>query len=55
MEIKIYTQLRDMSGKGEEWLMDQFGNVRAVFIDGNLRCEVGYIGNSEKTKIAVAN
>ncbi len=52
MEIKIYTTFLDMTGKGEEWLVDSYGNARAVFIDGNLQCQILYIGNEEKTKAA---
>jgi hypothetical protein len=53
MLIKMYTDVSHMTGTGEEWLLDSDGNVRAVFIDGQLRCEVFAIGDYERTKVAV--
>lgn len=52
MQIKIYSNIQDMSGKGEEWLVDAHENVIAVFIDGNLKCQILYLNNSDKTKVA---
>jgi hypothetical protein len=47
MTIKVYDQLSLMIGIGEEWLTDLDGNVRAVFIDGNLRCQVYQLINTQ--------
>jgi hypothetical protein len=52
IQIKIYINMSEMTGKGEEWLVDSFGNARAVFMDGNLQCQILYMGDSEKTKAA---
>lgn len=52
MEIRIYTNIVDLKGIGEEWLVDSLGNVRACFIDGDLKCQVLYIDDKEKTKVA---
>ena len=52
MQIKIYINVSDMTGSGEEWLVDSYGNARAVFLDGNLQCQILYIGDKEKTKVA---
>ena len=52
MIIKIYVNIKDLTGQGEEWLVDSKGNVIAVFLDADLRCQVLYIGDKEKTKVA---
>ena len=53
MLVKVYNDIQEMTGIGEEWLLDAKGDVTAVFIDGNLRCQVFAITNGqEKTKIA---
>ena len=55
MQIITYLKLSDMTGQGEEWLVEENGEVRAVFIDGNLKCTVLYLGNNhEVTKILAA-
>jgi hypothetical protein len=54
MQVKIYSSIQDMTGIGEEWLLNADGNVLAVFIDGDLRCEVFRIAefqSQEVTKI----
>ena len=52
MTIRVYEDLQDMTGVGEEWLVDCIGNTRAVFIDGNLRCEESQaIDTTEVTKV----
>ena len=54
MTIRVYEDLQDMTGVGEEWLVDCIGNTRAVFIDGNLRCEECVtVNGNEVTKITV--
>ena len=50
MHIKVYNDIKDLTGKGEEWLLNADGNPHAVFIDGNLRCQLYAIGNREITK-----
>ena len=51
MTIRVYENLQDLTSIGEEWLTDGAGNTRAVFIDGNLRCEEsGVIDTNEITK-----
>lgn len=52
MQIKVYHNVSEMTGIGEEWLVDKNGNIRAVFIDGNFRCSITYLPNTGKTKIA---
>lgn len=52
MQIKIYINVSEMTGIGEEWLVDSDANVRAVFWNGVLRCQILYIGNQDKTKAA---
>lgn len=39
MSVKIYDSVTQMTGHGEEWLVHG-EDVLAVFIDGNLRCQV---------------
>jgi hypothetical protein len=39
-QIKVYTDIQSMTGQGEEWLIDSLGEVRAVFIDGTIRCQL---------------
>ena len=51
-QIKVYTDIQAMTGSGEEWLVDAKENVRAVFINGDLKCQVLYLNNNEKTKVA---
>lgn len=59
MQIKVYTDIKQMQGQGEEWLVDSidaegnFDIVRAVFIDGHQRCNVLYLpqGNNDITKV----
>ena len=54
MLVKVYNNIQEMSGIGEEWLLDANGDVRAVFIDGNLRCEIySIVDRNEITKAAV--
>ena len=53
MQIKVYKNVYEMTGIGEEWFTDAHGEVIAVFIDGNFRCSVSYIGDNEVTKVAV--
>jgi hypothetical protein len=54
MTIKMYTNIQDLTGIGEEWLINPvtLGAV-GVFIDGNLRCEVslGFQSNCDQTKV----
>jgi len=52
MQIKIYSDIKDLTGKGEEWLTDFFGNVIATFQDGNIQCQIFYLSDKEKTKAA---
>ena len=53
-QIRIYDNIQAMSAQGEEWLVDKDGRVLAVFIDGSLRCEIGYINTDNvDTKVAV--
>lgn len=40
-QIKIYSNIQDLTGIGEEWLINPLTqDVIAVFIDGDLRCKV---------------
>lgn len=52
MTIKVYTNIQDMTGIGEEWLVDDKENVRAVFYEGNMVCQVVriYPKSDEKTR-----
>lgn len=52
MQIRIYSNIQDLTGIGEEWLVDSDGNVLAIFIQGQLKCQVLYINDKEKTKAA---
>jgi hypothetical protein len=52
MQIKVYNNIQDLKGIGEEWLVDLVGDVIAVFIDGNLKCQVLYGDFGDKTKAA---
>lgn len=49
--IQVYSNILDMKGIGEEWLLDANGNVIAVMIDGNLRCTIIHLFKGEVTKI----
>lgn len=49
-KIKTYTRVSDMTGQGEEWLVDDKGYPRVIFIDGNMQCQVFAIGDREVTK-----
>ena len=41
MKIKIYNNIQDLTGIGEEWLADPLtGEIRAVFIDGDFQCAI---------------
>lgn len=52
MKIKCYTSIRDLTGYGEEWLLDPVTEqVVAVFLDGCLRTEVAFAYSNEDTKI----
>ncbi len=44
----VYTDIQDMTGHGEEWLIGADGNPIAVFYDGNLRA-TPQSGNTEPT------
>jgi len=52
MKIKVYNNIQDLSGTGEEWLVNYRNDVIAVFIDGQLRCQVLYLNDKERTKVA---
>lgn len=49
MRIHISDNLRDLTGSGEEWLVDATGEVIAVLIDGNLR------GSNEDETVTIAS
>lgn len=51
MVIVQYTNVSDMLGVGEEWLLDAFGDVIAVFYNGNLRCSISKLPNSTINEI----
>lgn len=53
-KICLYLTVQDMIGVGEEWLVDKDENVRAVFIDGVMGCQIFDlpVGNTEITKVA---
>ena len=60
MTIKIYSNVQDLTGIGEEWLLNPLTqDVIAVFIDGDLRCKVLSLDfklkskGSEATKIVI--
>ena len=57
MTIKIYSNIQELAGIGEEWLLHPITkNVQAVFIDGELRCKIPpnfNLNESEVTKIVV--
>lgn len=46
MKISIHKNLKSMTGVGEEWLVDDKDNVRVVFIDGNMSCQIFAFNNS---------
>lgn len=52
MTVRVYTNILDMTGFGEEWLVDEKENVRAVFYEGNMVCTVHriYPKDAEVTK-----
>ena len=50
MTIKASTNLNDLSDQGESWLLDDQGNIRAIFIDGNIKDFSGLAGNGDITK-----
>ena len=35
--IRIYSDLKEMVGIGEEWLVDKNGDIIAIFWDGNFK------------------
>lgn len=35
--IRYSDNIHDLTGRGEEWLVDSAGNVRAIFIDGMIK------------------
>ena len=50
MQVKISTNIFDLTGIGLEYLLDDSGSIRAVFWNGNIDgCET-IQGNSEITK-----
>ena len=51
-KIKTYNNVSGMTGKGEEWLVDDKGNPIAVFFYGQMQCQVFAIGDREATKAA---
>ena len=53
MTIRVYENLQDLTGIGEEWLVDSTGNTITVFIDGNLRCGEYSVLNVEDVTKAV--
>jgi len=48
MIVKLSDKIQDLSGQGEEWLLDNRGNVIGKFFDGNLVQAIS-IGNNEVT------
>lgn len=48
MTIKVYTNIQECTGLGEEWLLTKDGDVIAVFIDGNFRKDPEK-GNNDNT------
>ena len=53
MQIRLYENVSDMLGIGEEWLVKANGDVVAVFIDGNMRSHYMIVGNGKEiTKVA---
>jgi len=50
MQVKVYESILDMSGIGEEWLLDLHGNVLAKFFDGNLSVSIVVNNSREVTK-----
>jgi hypothetical protein len=52
LKIRVYVDIQDMTGIGEEILVDAVSNVRAVFIDGNLKAGSVYPPNMDETKAA---
>ena len=54
MKIKVSNNIKDLTGSGEEWLLDESNDVIAVFIDGNMTCKIIPIGNTEITKADAA-
>lgn len=50
----MYTKLEDMLGKGEEWLVDADGNVRAIFKDGSCSGEEGCVVCTDEPTLKAA-
>lgn len=51
-DVIAYRQIQELSGVGEEWLVDRELNLVAVFFDGNLkqdRCLS--VSDDEKTEV----
>lgn len=48
MSINIATSLKDLTGQGTEYLVDQDGNIIAKFVDGYLAEKVP-VGNDDET------
>jgi len=49
MLIKVYQNIQEMSGIGEEWLLDSEGDPIAVFFNGNLKNRLAGLSNKNKT------
>lgn len=48
-QIKLCSNVSEMTGIGEEWLLNASGNPHAIFINGNLQCQVFAIGAKKET------
>ena len=52
MTIKVSSNIHDLTGEGEEWLVTTISElVIAKFIDGKLVTGCSPSGNSEETKV----
>lgn len=53
MTIKAYNSVIEMTGTGEEWLINASGEVLLVLVDGNIKTEFQSVGNTEITKVTL--
>jgi len=50
MIIKTSNNIQDLTGIGEEWLMDSEGFILFMFYNGNIMTGNAYQGDNERTK-----